>query len=68
MDVSRTYNAMLKQLFFYKFYNFSCRRHSLMQRQCYKNLLQFLEHGNFRNLNRVIFSPGKHLEPGVNAF
>ena len=27
-----------------------------------------MEHGNFRNLNRVIFSHGKHLEPGVNTF
>ena len=47
--------VMLKQfLLFYEFYDFSCRRYSLMNRPCYNNLFQFMQHDNFRNLNRVI--------------
>ena len=47
--------VMLKQfLLFYEFYDFSCRRYSLMNRPCYDNLFQFMQHDNFRNLNRVI--------------
>ena len=46
----------LKQMFFYKFYDFFCKRHSLMNRPCYNNLFQFMQHDNFRNLNRVIFT------------
>ena len=53
---------------FYKFYDFFCRRHSLMNRSCYNNLFQFMQHDNFRNLNRVIFTHWKHLESLVNAF
>ena len=41
---------------FYKFYDFFCRRHSLMNRPYYNNLFQFIPHSNFRNLNRVIFT------------
>ena len=48
--------VMLKQLlFFYKFYNFFCRRHSLMNQPCYNNLFQFMQHDKFRNLDRVVF-------------
>ena len=53
---------------FYKFYEFFCRRHFLMNRRCYKNLFQFMQHDNFRNLNWVIFTHWKHLESWVNVF
>ena len=39
--------VMLKQLFFYKFFDFFCRWHSLMNRPCYNNLFQFMQHDNF---------------------
>ena len=55
-------------VFFYKFYNFFCRRYSLMNRPCHNNLFQFMQHDNFRNLNRVIFIYWKHLECRANAF
>ena len=35
---------------------------------CYNNLFQFMQHDNFRNLNRVTFACWKHLEFRVNAF
>ena len=61
--------VMLKQLlFFYNFYDFFCRRHSLMNRPCYNNLFQFMQHDNFRNLNRVIFTNWNHLHSWVNDF
>ena len=60
---------MVKQLFcLYKFYGFFCRRHSLMNRPCYNNLFQFMQHDNFQNLNRVIFTHWKHLDSRVKAF
>ena len=43
---------MLK-LFLYKFYDFFCRRHSLMNRPCCNNLLQFMQHNKFRSLKLV---------------
>ena len=64
MDVSETrdlkvdrhrsnLHVMLKQLLFlYKFY-FFCRRQSLMNRPCY-NLVQAMQHDDFRNLNRLL--------------
>ena len=55
-------------IIFYKFYYFFCRRHSLMNQPCYNNLLQIMQHHNFRNLNRVIFTHWKQLESRVNAF
>ena len=55
-------------IIFYKFYYFFCRRHSLMNQPCYNNLLQTMQHHNFRNLNRVIFTNWKQLESRVNAF
>ena len=54
--------------FFYKFCNFFCRRHSLMNRPWYNNLFQFMQHVNFRNINRVIFTHWKHLQSWINAF
>ena len=49
--------VMLKQLwFYYKFYDFFCRGHSLMNRLCYNNSIQFMQHDNFRNINGVIFT------------
>ena len=60
--------VMLKQLLlFYKFYIF-CGRHSLMNRLCYINLFQFMQHDNFRNLYWVVFVHWKHLESRVIAF
>ena len=53
---------------FYKFYDFFCMRHSLMNRPSYSNSFQFIQHNNFRNLNRVIFTHWKHLESRVNVF
>ena len=41
---------------FYRFYDLFCRRHSLMNRPCYDNLFQFVQHDNFLNLDRVIFT------------
>ena len=41
---------------FYKFCDFFCRRHSLMSQPSYNNLFQFMQHDNFRNLNKVIFT------------
>ena len=55
-------------IIFYKFCYFFCRRHSLMNQPCYNNLLQTMQHHNFRNLNRVIFTNWKQLESRVNAF
>ena len=54
--------------YFFKLYVFFCRRHSLMNRPCYNNLFQFMQHDNFRNLNRVVSTQSKHLESRVNAF
>ena len=53
---------------FYKFYNFFCREHSLMNRPYYNKLFQIIQHGNSPNLNRVIFTQWEHLESLVNAF
>ena len=47
---------------FYKFYDIFCSRHSLMNRLCYNNLFQFIQHDNFRILNRVVFTHWKHLQ------
>ena len=59
---------MLKQLlFFYKFYDFICRGHSLMNWQCYNNLFQSMQHDSFWNLNSVVFTRWKHLKSRVNA-
>ena len=41
---------------FYKYYGFFPRRHALMNHLCYNNLLQIMQHSNFRNLNRVAFT------------
>ena len=59
----------VKQLLFLfnKFYDFFCRRYSMMNRPCYENFFQFVQHGNFRNLNRVNFIHWKHLQSRVNA-
>ena len=59
------YQSNLYVMFFYKFYKF-CWRHSLTNRPCYNNLFQFMQHDNFRNLNRVVFTHWKHLESRVN--
>ena len=60
---------MLKQLlfFFCKFYDFFCRRHSLMNRPCYNNLFQIRQHDNFRNVNRVFLISENNLEFRVNG-
>ena len=61
--------VMLKQLsFFYIFYDLFCRRHSLINWPCYNNLFQLMQHDNFRNLNRVIFTHWKHLQSWLNVF
>ena len=46
----------VKTIFLYKFYDFFCCRYSLMNRSCYNNLFQFMQHDDFRNLNWVIFN------------
>ena len=59
---------MLKQLlFFNKFYNFFCRQYFSMNRPSY-NLFQIKQHDNFQNLNSVIITQWKHLQPRVNTF
>ena len=59
---------MVKHLFLlYQFYDIFCKRHSLMNQPCYKHLFQFMQHDNFRNLNRVIFTHWKDLESQDNA-
>ena len=55
-------------IFLNKFYDFFCRRHSLMNHPCYNNLLKIMQYNNFQNLNRVIFTQWKHLEFRVNTF
>ena len=35
---------------FYKFYNFFCRLHSLMNRLCYNNLFKIMQYDNLLNL------------------
>ena len=61
--------VMLKQLLiFYIFCDFFYRRYSLVNQPCYNNLFYFMQHDNFRNLNRVIFTHWKHLQSRVNAF
>ena len=57
--------VILKQLLFlYKFYDFFCRWHSLMNR----HIVQIMQHDNIRNLTSVFFIQWKHLDPRVNAF
>ena len=68
MDVSRTSMYAKQLLLFYKFYDFFCRRQSLMNRPCYENLSQIMKHDNFWHLCRVVFTQRKHLENQVNAF
>ena len=58
----------VKTISLYKFYDFFCWRYSLVNRSCYNNLFQFMQHDDFRNLNRVTFTCWKHLEFRVNAF
>ena len=53
---------------FYKFYDLFCMRHSWMNRPCYNNSFQCIQHNNFRNLNRVIFTHWKNLRSRVNVF
>ena len=62
--------VLLNKLFFlfFKFYEFFCRQNSSMNRPCYNNLLQFIQHDNFRNLKRTIFTHWKHFESRVNPF
>ena len=67
MDVSQTC-ALLYTIVFYKFYDFFCRWHFLINREYYNYLFQIRQHGNFRKLNRVIFTQGKHLESRFNAY
>ena len=56
MDVSRTLSHLKTIIVFLnKFHNFFCRQHFLMNRLCYNNLFQFMQHDIFRNLNSVIF-------------
>ena len=38
-----------------------------MNRPCYNNLLQIMQHVNLRNLNRVTFTEWKHLASRVNV-
>ena len=52
----------------YKFYNFSCRWHSLMNRPCYNNLVQIIWHEKFWSWNRVIFTQAKYLLSRVKVF
>ena len=49
---SNLYVMPKQSLFPYKLYYFF----SLMNRTCYNNLFQFMQHDNFRNLNRMIFT------------
>ena len=68
-SASTTIKKLPSALFFFnKFYNTFCRRHSLMDWPWYNNLFQFMQHVNFQNINRVIFTHWKHLQPWVNAF
>ena len=55
--------VVLKQLLpFYKFYDYFCRRNSLMNRPCHNNLFQFSK------LGMVILTYWKCLKPRVNTF
>ena len=54
-------------VFLHKFY-FFCRRHSLMNWPCYNNLFKIVQHGIFRDLNRVIFTQWKLLKSQVDTF
>ena len=54
--------VMLKQVLFFINFTSFVRRHSLMNRLCYNNLFQFMQQGNFLNLNRVLFTHRKHLK------
>ena len=58
----------VKTFVFYKFYDFFCMRHSLMNRPYYNNLFQFRQCNNFQNLDRVIFTHWKHIESRSNVF
>ena len=53
---------------FYKPYNFFCMQDSLISWPFYNNLFQVIQHNNFWNLNRVIFTQWKHVESWVNVF
>ena len=53
---------------FYKLYNFLCRRYSLINRFCYNNLFQIMQHDNIQNLSRVIVTQWKCIESQVNTF
>ena len=64
---SNLYVTLKQLLFFYKFYDFFCRRHSLMNRPCYNNLFQVMQYDNFQNFSKEIFTHWKHLESQVNA-
>ena len=65
MSLERIFNV---KRIFKKSYDFLCRRHSLINRPCYNNLFQFMQHHNFVNLNGPIFTHWKHLESRVNTF
>ena len=54
---SNLYVRLKQLLFFCKFYDFF-----------YNNLFQFMQHDNFRNSNRVIFTHRKHLLSELMAF
>ena len=58
---------MLKQWsFFYTFYYFQALYFDETTLLC--NLVGIMQHDNFRNLNRMLFSQWKHLELRVNVF
>ena len=52
----------------YKFYNFFCRRHYLVNQPSYNNLFQIMQQDNIRNFNKVIFAQWKHLCPEFMSF
>ena len=52
--------------FFYKFYDFFCRR--LMNQPCYSNLFQIMQHGSFQILNRVILFSENMYSPELMSF
>ena len=65
---SNLYVVVNQLLFLYKFYDFFSMRHSLMNQPGYNNLFQFMQHGSFLNLHKVIFTDGKYWKSQVNAF
>ena len=60
--------VVLNQLFFISFTTSFVGDITLMNRPCYKNNFQFMQHDNFRNLNEVISTYWKLLQSELMPF